>query len=82
MGFDPFSQTNLKPIAVRILRHHSTAVYLLMALIANLAIAPMVLASTGGAIERSTAYSIGLLGIVVVGLAGYLFVVIFQPERF
>jgi K+-transporting ATPase KdpF subunit len=57
-------------------------VWILLGLCLNLAIAPAVLATTNGTIERSTAYAIGLLGIVTLGLAIYLFAVIFQPERF
>ncbi|MFP4103967.1 K(+)-transporting ATPase subunit F [Coleofasciculus sp.] len=54
--------------------------FLLMCL--NLAIAPAVYATTGDEITRKAAYAIGILGIVTLGLAVYLFVVIFQPERF
>ncbi|MEQ9373190.1 MAG: K(+)-transporting ATPase subunit F [Coleofasciculus chthonoplastes F3-SA18-01] len=54
--------------------------FLLMCL--NLAIAPAVYATTGDEITRQAAYAIGILGIVTLGLSVYLFVVIFQPERF
>ena len=63
-------------------RRKRLPVGLLLGLCLNLAIAPAVLAATSGTIERSTAYAIGLLGIVTLGLAIYLVVVIFQPERF
>ena len=48
----------------------------------NLVIAPAVYASAGAAITRQTAWAIGLLGLVILGLAIYLFSVILQPERF
>jgi len=48
----------------------------------NLAIAPAVYAASGGQLERRYAYALGLLGLVTVGLVVYLFVVVFQPERF
>jgi K+-transporting ATPase KdpF subunit len=57
-------------------------VWIFLSLGCNLAIAPAVLATSNGTIDRSTAYAIGLLGIVTLGLAIYLFAVIFQPERF
>lgn len=63
-------------------RRYATALSLLVALLLNLAIAPLVLASSGSTMERSTAYALGLLGLVILGLVGYLIVVIFQPERF
>ncbi len=48
----------------------------------NLLLAPLVYAATNNNIEKSSAYALGLLGLVVIGLAVYLFVVIVQPERF
>lgn len=48
----------------------------------NLLLAPSVDAATGEEITRTAAYALGILGIVIVGLGVYLFVVIFQPERF
>jgi K+-transporting ATPase KdpF subunit len=55
---------------------------LLMGLLVNAAITPVLYAATGSVIPRGTAYALGLLGIVVVGLAIYLVVVIVQPEKF
>ncbi|HEY9608851.1 K(+)-transporting ATPase subunit F [Allocoleopsis sp.] len=54
--------------------------FLMMCL--NLVIAPAVYASAGQAIERTQAWSIGILALVTVGLASYLFAVILQPDRF
>ncbi|OKH40960.1 potassium-transporting ATPase subunit F [[Phormidium ambiguum] IAM M-71] len=48
----------------------------------NLIVAPAVYAAAGGEIERSSAWAIGLLGLLTLALSIYLFVVIFQPERF
>jgi len=63
-------------------RKHRHPIWILLALCLNLAIAPAVLAATQGTVDRGTAYAIGLLGMVTLGLAIYLFAVILQPERF
>lgn len=55
---------------------------LFIALCLNLIVAPAVLAASGGTISRVNAYAIGLLGLVTVGLAIYLMMVMLQPERF
>jgi K+-transporting ATPase KdpF subunit len=55
-------------------------IFLLLCL--NLLLAPAVDAATGAEVTRKAAYALGLLGMVIVGLSVYLFVVIFQPERF
>lgn len=44
--------------------------------------APAVFAATGGDLSKVQAWAIALLSITVVSLSGYLFVVMFQPERF
>ena len=54
--------------------------FLMMCL--NLVIAPAVYASAGEAITRKSAWAIGILTLVILGLAIYLFAVILQPERF
>lgn len=56
--------------------------WLFLGLCCNLILAPAVLAATQGSLTRSAAYALGLLGLVTLGLSGYLFVVIFEPERF
>ncbi len=56
--------------------------WIFLGLCFNLVIAPMVLATNNSNLTRGNAYAIGLLGIVTLGLVVYLFVVIFQPERF
>ncbi|MBW4587180.1 K(+)-transporting ATPase subunit F [Aetokthonos hydrillicola Thurmond2011] len=60
----------------------SVPLKLFIALCLNLIVAPAVLAASGGAISRVNAYAIGLLGLVTVGLAIYLMMVMLQPERF
>jgi len=58
------------------------AVYFLTILGLNLIVSPLVQASTGGVFSRGQSYALGLLGLVTISLFVYLFVVIFQPERF
>jgi K+-transporting ATPase KdpF subunit len=48
----------------------------------NLIIAPVVYAAADGVLERRSAWALGILGLVTLALAVYLFVVVFQPERF
>lgn len=57
-------------------------IQLFLLLCLNLVIAPAVYAATGSEFTRKAAYALGLLGLVTVGLAIYLFAVIIQPERF
>ncbi|MBW4641416.1 MAG: K(+)-transporting ATPase subunit F [Goleter apudmare HA4340-LM2] len=54
-------------------------IFLLLCL--NVLLAPAVQAATPEA-SRYTSYAIACLGAITVGLCVYLFVVIFQPERF
>jgi K+-transporting ATPase KdpF subunit len=56
--------------------------YLLWGSIINLVFAPVVYAATGQTFSREQAYALGLLGVVTGVLFIYLFVVIFQPEKF
>ena len=55
---------------------------LLLALLSSVAIAPAVQAATGMSLDRGQMVALVLLGITTVSLSVYLFVVIFQPERF
>lgn len=48
----------------------------------NLVIAPAVYAAVDGTLERRQVWALGLLGLLTLGLTVYLFVVVFQPERF
>ena len=63
-------------------RRHPVALQLFLLMCLNLVIAPAVYAATGEEITRKAAWAIGILGLVTLGLSVYLFVVIFQPERF
>jgi K+-transporting ATPase KdpF subunit len=56
--------------------------YLFFLLCFNLVIAPAVQAATGHEFSRTQAYALGILGLVTVAFSIYLFVVMFQPERF
>jgi K+-transporting ATPase KdpF subunit len=56
------------------------SLFLVMCL--NVLLSPVVQAATPGDAARWQVYTIGLLGLVTVSLCVYLFVVIFQPERF
>ena len=56
------------------------AIFLVLCL--NLVIAPVVYAAADGTLERRSAWALGILGLVTLGLTVYLFVVVFQPERF
>ncbi|NES96789.1 MAG: potassium-transporting ATPase subunit F [Desertifilum sp. SIO1I2] len=60
----------------------SVALQLFLAMCLNGAIAPVVYAATGDEVTRRAAYALGFLGLIVLGLSIYLWVVIFQPERF
>ncbi|MFB2936148.1 K(+)-transporting ATPase subunit F [Aerosakkonemataceae cyanobacterium BLCC-F154] len=57
-------------------------IVLFFSLCLNLIVAPAVYAAANGEIDRFSAWAIGLLGLLTFGLSIYLFVVIFQPERF
>ncbi|MFM6198937.1 MAG: potassium-transporting ATPase subunit F [Dolichospermum sp.] len=48
----------------------------------NLLIAPVVYANSGGTLDKVSAWAIGILGFTTLMLVVYLFIVIFQPERF
>lgn len=56
--------------------------YLLWSFAINLILAPVVSAATGQTISREQSYALGLLGVITGALFIYLFVVIFQPEKF
>jgi K+-transporting ATPase KdpF subunit len=57
-------------------------VQLFLVMCFNLIIAPAVYAATDEGLTKKAAWGLSLLGLVIIGLAVYLFVVIFQPERF
>jgi len=57
-------------------------IYLFLALCFNLLVASAVYAANADSFTRFQAYALGLLGIVTVCFSIYLFVVMFQPEKF
>lgn len=54
-------------------------IFLLLCL--NLLIAPAVYAAAG-TLERRSAWALGVLGLVTLGLVIYLFDIVFRPERY
>ena len=56
--------------------------YLFLALCLNVVLASTAYAATGDAFFRPQIYALGILGLGTVALSAYLFVVMFQPERF
>jgi ACR3 family arsenite efflux pump ArsB len=56
--------------------------YLFFALCLNLIVAPAVYAANADSFTRFQAYALGLLGIVTFSFSIYLFIVMFQPEKF
>jgi K+-transporting ATPase KdpF subunit len=63
-------------------RKQKLPLYLFLAICFNLVLAPMVYAATDQTLSRTQAWALGLLGLVTVGLAIYLFFVMFVPEKF
>ena len=55
---------------------------LLLSLLMAVTIAPTVQAATGLSLDRGQTFAIVLLSMTTLALSIYLFVVIFQPERF
>lgn len=56
--------------------------FIFFALCLNAIIAPAVYAATGGKFEPRHTYALSALGLVILGLAIYLFDVVFRPERY
>lgn len=63
-------------------KRHPIPVQLFLVMCFNLIIAPAVYAATDESLTKKAAWGLSLLGLVIIGLAVYLFTVIFQPERF
>jgi len=61
---------------------HSVSVKLFCLMLFNLIVAPAVYATNADSFTRTQAYALGLLGIVTIAFSIYLFVVMFQPEKF
>ncbi|NJK73202.1 MAG: K(+)-transporting ATPase subunit F [Oscillatoriales cyanobacterium RU_3_3] len=69
-------------LAQMLKQRHPIPVQIFLVMCLNLIIAPAVYAAAGEDFTRKSAWALSLLGLVIVGLAIYLGVVIFQPERF
>jgi hypothetical protein len=63
-------------------RKQKLPLYLFLAMCLNLIVAPVVYAATGEQFSHFQAWSLGLLGLVTLGLSTYLFFVMFVPEKF
>ncbi|MEC4818599.1 MAG: K(+)-transporting ATPase subunit F [Scytonema sp. PMC 1069.18] len=63
-------------------RSQKLPLIIFIALCLNLFIAPLVYAAADGTLERRSAWALGILGLVALALIVYLFVVVFQPEKF
>lgn len=80
-----FSQSNVaEGIAVVWLewRRQKLPLIIFLLLCLNLLIAPAVYATSNGTLERRSAWALGVLGLVTLGLVIYLFDVVFRPERY
>jgi len=62
--------------------YRSISFKIFLALCLNAVLAPVVFAASGETISRGSAYAIGVLALVTVALAIYLFMVMLQPQRF
>ncbi len=67
---------------INLWKRHPIAMRLLLVMGFNLLIAPALYASTGDSLTRQSAWALGILGLLTLGLSIYLFTVIIQPERF
>lgn len=69
-------------LAKMLWQRHPIPVQLFLVMCFNLIIAPAVYAAADEGLTKKAAWGLSLLGLVIVGLAVYLIVVIFQPEKF
>jgi K+-transporting ATPase KdpF subunit len=69
-------------LAEMVRSRHPIPVQIFLVMCINLILSPVVYAAVGEDYTRKSAWGLSLLGLVTVGLAIYLCVVIFQPERF
>jgi|JI102314A2RNA_FD_contig_31_2523977_length_594_multi_2_in_0_out_0_2 K+-transporting ATPase KdpF subunit len=84
--FDDYLPENIQEgisLLKKVLHRHPIPMQIFLLLCLNLIIAPAVYAVAGDdELTRKAAWALGLLGIVTIALSIYLFVVIFQPEKF
>ncbi|MEG4589923.1 K(+)-transporting ATPase subunit F [Microcoleus sp. MOSTC5] len=69
-------------LAQMLWQRHPIPVQLFLIMCFNAIIAPAVYAVGGEDLTRKAVWGLSLLGLVIIALSIYLFVVIFQPERF
>jgi K+-transporting ATPase KdpF subunit len=69
-------------LAQMLWQRHPIPVQLFLVMCFNAIIAPAVYAAASEDLTRKAVWGLSLLGLVVIALSIYLFVVIFQPERF
>jgi K+-transporting ATPase KdpF subunit len=63
-------------------QRHPIPVQLFLVMCFNSIIAPAAYAAADEGLTKKAAWGLSLLGLAIVGLAVYLIVVIFQPEKF
>ncbi len=78
----PHRTKELIELAQTLGKRHPVPIQLFLLMCFNLILTPVVLAQTGNQISPGQAYWIAFLGLITLALSIYLFVVIFQPERF
>ncbi|MBE9123388.1 potassium-transporting ATPase subunit F [Tychonema sp. LEGE 07199] len=69
-------------LAQMLSQRHPIPVQLFLVMCFNLIIAPAVYAAADEGLTKKAAWGLSLLGLAIIALAVYLFVVIFQPEKF
>jgi K+-transporting ATPase KdpF subunit len=75
-------QESLEILAFISAERHKIPLTIFFIMCFNVLLAPVVAAATPAQTSHWQVYTISLLGLVTVALCVYLFVVIFQPERF
>jgi len=81
MNINQKSMTTITEILTKF-RQQKLPLYLLILLITNIIISPAVYSATGAVLTKGQSYALVLLGLVTFSLFIYLFIVIFQPEKF
>lgn len=76
------SENVLEILAFVSAKRHRIPVTIFLIMCFNVLLAPVVAAATPGELSHWKVYTISLLGLVTITLSIYLFVVIFQPEKF
>jgi len=82
MNKEPLNLMQAIAYSVSQLRKQKLAIKIFLALCLNLVISRVVYASTNTPLQIQFTWAYGVLCAVLLGLIIYLFVVVFQPERF